>query len=517
MARRFSVHAPLPKLSLTAKNGDRIGPYQLLGAIGAGGMGSVFLASRADSASNGTSPSNSSIPNPGEPNSSSCSRERAILAQLDHPHIARLFDAGTTPNGCPYFVMEHIGGASLVDFCATRKLDLQARLRLFQTVCAAVQYAHQHLVVHRDLKPNNILVTEDGKVKLVDFGLAKLLASNSENSTTLACGLALTPQYASPEQVRNEPASTLGDVYSLGVILYELLTGIVPFSQHTGIHALLRAVCEEEPVAPSVVGPNRLLRGDLDTIVLKAMHKEPERRYQSAEQLSDDIGHYLDGRPVKAQKDTFIYRARKFVNRHKVVVAAVILVLASLLGGTLAATQQARMSERERQRAEREAFEAQRLRTLAEATAARAQREQANAERRLAQLQKLARRVQQIYSSTVETGKPLNAALIAETARDSVRMLQGEGIGIPGLNRLLDQTSAAAYSFQLAHDAAWRVPPGWSAQETHSHEYRVGIDQHIVNQGKSSLFFVRWCRNQPEGSRSPRSSRRSGIGAGACG
>lgn len=284
--------------------------------------------------------------------------ERQILAQLDHPNIAHLLDGGSLPDGNAYIVMEYVDGIPIDAFCDSNRLDVAARLRLFQTVCAAVHYAHQNLIVHRDLKPSNILVTAAGIPKLLDFGIAKLLDERQAGHHTLAVTHAdvrvLTPDHASPEQVRGEAITTSSDVYVLGVLLYKLLAGTGPFFiQSMRLTEIERAICEKDPALPSHAviiddspeaaatadarGTNpkrlqRVLHGDLDNIVLMAMRKEPERRYSSSQQMASDIQRYLEGKPVIARRDTMSYRTSKFVRRHWLPVAAsasvVFLILA---------------------------------------------------------------------------------------------------------------------------------------------------------------------------------------------
>ena len=304
--------------------------------------------------------------------------EEQILAGLNHPHVARLYGGGKTKDGLPYFVMEYIEGQAIDKFCDARRLPNAARLRLFRQVCAAVSYAHQHLVVHRDIKPSNILVTPAGEPKLLDFGIAKLLDAEraQPGADTITMLGVMTPEYASPEQVRGESVTTASDIYSLGVLLYELLTGQRPYHlQSRRPEEIARVICEQQPERPSKAisdfGARRgeaktgsadppsafrdpkLLRGDLDNIVLLALRKEPARRYATVEQFSEDIRRYLEGLPVSARKATFAYRAAKFVGRHKVGVASALLVVLATIGGLTTTIWQARVARSERARAER--------------------------------------------------------------------------------------------------------------------------------------------------------------------
>ena len=277
--------------------------------------------------------------------------ERRILASLEHPNIARLYDGGATEDGLPWFAMEYIEGENLQEYCDRRSLGIRARLTLFRQVCAGVRYAHQGLVVHRDIKPGNILVTSDGIPKLLDFGLAKLIHSEASRTELTAVGdRPFTPQYASPEQVRGERITTSTDIFSLGLVLYQLLSGSHPYGKEmTSTSALLTAICEKPPPPPSALAGARLaheLKGDLDTIVLATLQKDPERRYPSVEQLSEDIRRYLEGLPVAARADTIFYRTGKFVRRHRVSVAAASLAVVSLIGGAGAALWEARQARR---------------------------------------------------------------------------------------------------------------------------------------------------------------------------
>jgi non-specific serine/threonine protein kinase/serine/threonine-protein kinase len=295
--------------------------------------------------------------------------ERTILARLEHPAIARFIDAGSTPEGQPYLVMEYVRGQPITEHAARRRLDVPARLQLFRAVCAALQYAHRNLVVHRDLKPSNILVTEEGAPKLLDFGIAKLLEPAADGaSPTVTLLRPFTPEYASPEQASGAPISTASDVYSLGVVLYELLTGVRPLAL-LGLEpeAALRLIATRVPAPPSAArAPTapawpRALAADLDTIALTALRKEPERRYPSVDALAEDVRRCLDGLPIQARPDTLRYRAAKFVRRNRGGVAAAAVVVLALAGGVAATARQARIAEANRQRADRRFADVRRL------------------------------------------------------------------------------------------------------------------------------------------------------------
>jgi tetratricopeptide (TPR) repeat protein len=330
--------------------GRRVGPYRILRTIGAGGMGTVFLAVRDDDQYR----KEVAIKTLKFEASDSFTlarfrHERQILAGLEHPNIAHLLDGGANEQGTPYLVMEYVAGIPLTDYCRDHHLSIENRLHLFRQVCAAVHHAHQNLIVHRDIKPGNILVTAEGMPKLLDFGIAKLLdptGGTAELGTQTATGMRLmTPDYASPEQVRGEAISTATDVYSLGAVLYELLTGKCPHAlQNYDAAEIARVICETEVQRPSTTG-NRRLRGDLDNIVLKALQKEPLRRYSSVEQLSEDIRRYLEGLPVLARPDTFVYRTGKFVRRNRLGLAAVAALILALAGGVVSSLHQARIAQ----------------------------------------------------------------------------------------------------------------------------------------------------------------------------
>ena len=383
--------------------GTLLGGYRIVSLLGVGGMGEVYLA--ADTV-HGRQVALKLV---GQGRAEDVRgrhfrHERKALATLNHPHIARLYGSGITPDGQAYLVMEHIEGERLDRFCQERGLDVGARLALFRKVCAAVTYAHQNLVVHRDLKPANIRVTPEGEPKLLDFGIAKLLdpEGTTNPDPTVTMQGAMTPEYASPEQIKGEPITTASDVYSLGVVLFELLTGQRPFAhlQSRRPDELARAICEEEPPRPSTVLrrqktegkrqreqgagpapcskadgsrsktsapstfyllPSAFSLGDLDNIVAKALRKEPARRYASVAAFSEDVRRHCEGLPVSARKDTPGYRLGKFVRRNKAGVAAAVLVVLALVAGLVVATWQARVALRERDRAHLAQQQAERL------------------------------------------------------------------------------------------------------------------------------------------------------------
>lgn len=367
----FLQISPLARLSPfgTQMQGKQIGPYRLLRQIGSGGMGTVHLAIRTDDTFEKQVAVKLVWPSLHvEKVLRRFRQERHILAQLDHPHIARLYDAGATDEGSPYLVMEYVDGVPITEYCDGNKLMIPERLRLFRTVCGAVEFAHKNLVVHRDLKPANIFVTRDGDIKLLDFGIAKLLKPGTADAeNTLTTVPFLTPHYASPEQILGERITTASDVYSLGVILYELLSGHRPrklkgisFAELTrqltdreieapskaidriveendsdapALQRTLEAICRNRKTQPRLL--RRQLEDDLDTIVLKALRRDPAERYNSTAQLSEDIGRHLDGNPVLARRPTFAYVAKKYIRNHKARaafgLALVLLVIAALI------------------------------------------------------------------------------------------------------------------------------------------------------------------------------------------
>ena len=379
---------------LQEEHPTEIGGYKIVEPIGTGGMGTVYLAERHGE---GFSQKVAlKVIKRGMDTQIVMRRfltERRILSALEHPNIARMLDGGSTEDGVPYFVMEHVKGEPLRLYCDKRGLDIRSRLQIFSKVCTAVNYAHQNLVVHRDIKPSNILVTEDGEPKLLDFGIAKLLSPDrtaSDQAATATNFRVMTPEYASPEQLRGDPTTTATDVYSLGVVLYELLTGVRPFKAEGGDPmAIIRSMTSKEPLKPSVVAGSvqaeqthaddkttvlierhntgeapirsvthpappdaRALRGDLDNIVMMAIRREKDRRYHSVQELLEDVERYLDGLPVKATGDSFRYRIGKFVGRHRAAVSAAVVVILALISAAVITGYQYRQASIERAKAE---------------------------------------------------------------------------------------------------------------------------------------------------------------------
>jgi len=316
----------------SSRVGEQIGAYRVVRELGGGGMGAAYLAVRADQTYERTVAIK--VLKRGMDTEAVLRRfrhERQILAGLDHPNIARLLDGGTTADGLPYFVMEYAEGAPIDRYCDERQLSIRERITVFCKVCDAVRHAHAHRVIHRDLKPGNILVTADGEPKLLDFGISKVLAADPLESTeSTAFSRAMTPQYASPEQMRGAPVTSASDVYSLGLLLYELLTGRRAYSlDGLTLQEIDRIVSTQEPLRPST--HRRELAGDLDNIALMALRKEPARRYATVDDLSDDLLRHLDGRPVRARSDEVGYRAARFLKRHRARVIEAALVLALLI------------------------------------------------------------------------------------------------------------------------------------------------------------------------------------------
>jgi WD40 repeat protein/tRNA A-37 threonylcarbamoyl transferase component Bud32 len=365
--------------------GRQFGPYRVLSLLGHGGMGSVWLAERVDGLF--TRRVALKLLHPalmGRVMSERVTREREILASLNHPNIARLIDAGFAQDGQPYLALEYVSGVPLTTYCDERRLPILERLELFRQVLSAVQYAHANLVIHRDLKPSNIMVTEQGQVYLLDFGIAKLLTEGEAKETELTRlgGRALTPDYAAPEQMSGAPITTAADVYALGVMLYELVTGGRPYKLKRETRgALEEAILRADPVAPSRAELNepaayarattvsklaKILKGDLDTIAIKALKKSPTERYATANAFAEDIARFLDGGVVLAQRDSVAYRALKFARRHRIAICAAGVLILTLAGGLAATTYEAKVASDQRDAAR----EAQ-LRSVTQTAAAR--------------------------------------------------------------------------------------------------------------------------------------------------
>jgi serine/threonine protein kinase len=389
-----SLHSPVPAEDAGADlAGSRIGSYEVIREIGRGGMGTVYEGARIDGSFRklvAIKVIRATLLT--ESLQERFRRERQILAGLDHPNIAHILDGGTTQAGLPFFVMEYVAGVRIDLYCRAHRLDIDGRLDLFARVCDAVQYAHDHLIVHCDLKPGNILVTPEGSVKLLDFGIAKILAdpANSQPAARAVSALILTPEYASPEQVLGKPITTATDVYLLGVLLYELLTGLHPMHDSGDLpHEVMRAVCERDPTKPSAAvtravaanaesgGPRKLrrrLKGELDDIVMLALQKDPRRRYASVAQFRDDTERYRRGLPVLAEGDRLSYRARKFLRRNLLSATAVALVILSLTAGIWVSAGEASRARREQRVADQQRSIAEVQRRVAQAQEAAAVR-----------------------------------------------------------------------------------------------------------------------------------------------
>ena len=474
---------------------QQIGSYKIIRELGRGGMGTVYLAARADATFDKQVALK--LIKRGMDSDAIIKRfvmERQILANLDHPNIARMIDGGTTVNGRPFFVLEYIEGTSITRYCDQHKLNTLERLKLFLQICAAVQFAHRSLVVHRDLKPGNILVTNDGTPKLLDFGIAKLLSSDWSTSVEATETIArlLTPEYASPEQLRGLSITTTSDVYSLGVVLYELLSGHRPFNFHSrSPEEVSQLISTVEPIKPSLVirkidnkeernlltpegisstrdgnveKLRRRLAGDLDNILLKALRKEPERRYSSVQDLAADIERHLNGLPVLAREDTFGYRAGKFIQRNKVSVAAAAIVAITLITATVLTTWQAAVAKRERANAERHFKEVRNLTnsflfdfhdSIADLNGATQAREM------------VVKKAQE-YLSTLAQEAGNDRELLWELSTAYLKL--GDVQGRPGFSRTGD-TSGALKSYEQSLDIRRRLV----ALEPTSREYQLGL------------------------------------------
>ena len=462
----------------TLPPGIRVGPYRIVQEIGRGGMGVVYLAERADDEFRKRVALK--VVKRGMDTDEVLRRfrhERQILASLEHPNIARLLDGGATADGRPYLVMEHIEGEPIDEYCDRRRLGIRERLELFRAVCGAVQHAHQRLVVHRDIKPSNILVTDSGEPKLLDFGIAKLLdESDADAAPRTRTGVRLlTPEYASPEQVRGEPVTTASDVYALGVVLYRLLSGRPPYQVRGLSVAAAERVIEQEPPPPSVAAVRsaeasegeadaraadtpadiararrttpdalrRTLRGDLDAIALKALSKDPQRRYDSPARLADDIGRYLAGLPVTARAPGTAYVASRFIRRHRAGVAAaaafVLLLAGSAAALAVAQSRTARalaLAEQERATAEEVASFLESMFSAANPLAA--SRERLDTMRVRALLDRGAERIREEL-----TGRPVVRSRLLRVISRTYRELGDHAAAEQLLTEALDHASAA--------------------------------------------------------------------------
>lgn len=458
--------------------GKSFGAYRLERELGRGGMGTVFLARRAD----GDIEQEVAIKLMRHTITDGYAerrfrRERQILASLNHPHIARFLDGGVSAAGEAFLVMEYVDGEPLLDYAARERLDIGQRLRLFLDICEAVAYAHGRLVVHRDIKPTNVLITRDGAAKLLDFGLAKVIDTTLSDTVdaTMTALRAFTPSYASPEQVHGKDLSTSSDIYSLGVVLYELLTGVRPFEfAASSIADIQRTLDSIEPVHPSVALRRRAagrdtggagresaaevepahqpaaLEGDLDNIVLTALRREPERRYPSVGALADDVRRHLEGLPVSARPHTLTYRASKFVRRNRVPVAAAVVVLCALVGGLAAALWQADIARQERDRATRRFDDVRRLsNSLLFELSPRIERLQGATDARDVLVR---RAVEYLDSLAAESADDLQLQLELAAAYEKIGDLQGNPT-----NPNLIELDAAIGSYLKARDIRGRV------------------------------------------------------------
>jgi serine/threonine protein kinase len=549
----MGTHAPMPSLE-----GRRVGSYQVVREIGRGGMGVVYLARRADNVF-----SKALCFKVVRPEKSDAElirrfhREREIVARLDHPNIARMLDGGTTEEGLPYAIMEHVEGQPIDVYCDRKGLTITERIQLIRTVCAAVQYAHQNLVVHLDLKPSHIVVKADGTVKLLDFGIARLLRGAADDATadgTFDRRL-FTLAYASPEQIKGDRITTASDVYSLGVVLYQLLTGhpLVP-THSVPLRQVIETACEREPVPPSEIvlralashesadgepataqqiaavregTPGRLARrlaGEIDNIVMMALRKEPERRYASIEQLSEDLHCHLAGRPVLAQGDTALYRARKFVARHRSGVALAAFVLVFMALAIVATGWQARVARQERARAEREAqaataqsahaahqareaefyrqraeYEAAfareqlrlvRQRTLeAQRSEQRAALERERADRRARDARAVTEKLLELNTGVLELDESERATHAAAAAALVVNGLRSEGYTDPSLDNDLAAANERIGRLRERDAARTPGPPrGWQFSSREPDAYESGLDMGEAVEGASAYI-----------------------------
>jgi Serine/threonine protein kinase len=451
---------------------EKIGDYKIIREIGRGGMGAVYEAVRESR--DFRQKAALKIIKRGMDTEAILSRfrtEQKILASLEHSFIARFLDGGMTEDGLPFYAMEYVEGEFIDDYCRKKNLSVEEKLKLFREVCAAVQYAHQNLVIHRDLKPKNILITKDGTPKLLDFGIGKILspdAAEDDVGTATGWGM-MTPAYASPEQIRGERIGTTSDVYSLGIILYELLTGQKPYrvNSHSQIE-IERAVLESEPVRPSTVVKSnsentkiksrnfKSLKGDLDNIILKALRKSPDERYVSVGQFSEDIRRYLEGMPVVARPHTFSYRAAKFIKRNRIAAAAACLVFLSLCAGI----------------------------TIAVWQAYRAEQQRALAENRFAEVRELANKVIFKYHDAIAE-LPGATSAREMLVRDALKYLDNLALESADNPELQRELARAYLKLGDVQGKQYGANIGDTAGAVESYRKAVGLLESVVNSGKS--------------------------------
>jgi serine/threonine protein kinase len=494
--------------------GKQFGHYKILREIGRGGMGAVFLAERTD----GEFQQQVALKIVRQTIADSelerrVRRERQILASLNHPNIASLHDGGVSENGEPYLVMEYVEGEPLLTFSENQNLNIEERLRLFLKICSAVSYAHRNLIIHRDIKPSNIFVTKDGEPKLLDFGLAKILDEHLSDETQTATAFrAFTPSYASPEQIRGRNITTASDVYSLGVVLYELLTSERPFkTEEKSFEDILKEISEREPTKPSevassqwsvvsesfkdqrpktkdqksnrqsAIGNRQSLRGDLDNIVLMALRKEPERRYSSVELFANDIERHLKGLPVSARPNTFGYRASKFIRRNKLAFAATALVALAIVTGFAIALWQANVARQQRDRAEKRFNDVRKLsNSLLFEITPKIERLQGSTEAREVLVK---RALEYLDSLAQESQDDLQLQSELASAYEKIGDLQGN----PQKPNLGDFSGALA-SYEKANVIRGRLPKSAENQRLLAENFRgLSAARYYQNDVKSSL------------------------------
>jgi len=502
------VLAHLPAVSLDGSDavtvsglvaGTLVGPYRLKREIGSGGMADLWLAERADGAfERDVALKLPRLTRLRRDLAERFAHERDILARLEHPYIARFYDAGVTDDGLPFLAMEYVDGRRITQWCDERTLDVAARLRLFGQVLEAVRFAHTNLIIHRDLKPSNILVTEGGQVRLLDFGIAKLLAEGHaapETPLTQFAGRALTPEYASPEQIRGDTLTTATDVYSLAVVLYELLTGKLPYRLAMRSAAQLeQAIVSADPARPSAAASaeqarccgasekrlRRALAGDLDTIVLKALAKEPAQRYGSVTELAQDLQRHLAGEPVHARPASWRYRARTFARRNRLAVAAVSAICLTLIAGATVSLWQAQRARAQAELAKQQAERAEEVKNFALSLFADA--DIGGGGSRSTTSLDLLRQARQRLQQTPVTDPAITAEL-----------LNSVGYGLIGLGEPLEAIPVLEQAIQMSGESAGAVhPTGVAAQINLCEAYLAADDlDNAERAGSAALVSAR--------------------------